>query len=63
MLLAAVVIWLVFAFVFWCMMAGAARGDVQVEVALDRAKSAPTDRRTSLVESAPVDSEPLSHAA
>ena len=62
MMLAAVVIWLVFAFVFWCMMAGAARGDVQVESALDRTKSAAGDRRTILVET-PTDSESLSHAA
>lgn len=39
MVLAAIVLWLLFAFVFWCMMAGATRGDLRMEAALDRAKA------------------------
>lgn len=62
MLLAAIAIWLVFAMVFWCMMAGAARGDEQIEAAIDRSKIVPTDRRAMLVEP-PSEGEPLTHAA
>ncbi len=61
MLLAAVVLWLLFAFVFWCMMAGATRGDVQLEAALDRAKADRAEKR-ALVDNTN-DQEPLSTAA
>lgn len=61
MLIAAIALWLVFAFAFWCMMVGATRGDVQMEAALDRAKAERTGTRP-LVDSAG-DQERLSTAA
>ena len=61
MLLAAIILWLLFAFVFWCMMAGATRGDLQIEAALDRTKAEREEKRT-LIEAAS-DQELLSDAA
>jgi hypothetical protein len=62
MLLAAIVLWLLIAFVFWCMMAGATRGDLQIEAALDRAKDGRVETRP-LIEEAAGDPESLSNAA
>lgn len=61
MVLAAIVLWLLFAFVFWCMLAGATRGDVQLESAIDRARMDRVDKRP-LVEGVN-DQERLSSAA
>ena len=61
MLLAAIVLWLLFAFIFWCMMAGATRGDLQLEAALDRTKADRVEKR-ALVDNT-TDKEPLSNAA
>ena len=61
MVLAAIALWLLFAFIFWCMMAGATRGDLQLEAALDRAKADRGEKRP-LVENSS-DKEQLSSAA
>jgi len=61
MVLAAIVLWLLFAFVFWCMMAGATRGDMQLEAALDRAKADRAEKCATVEK--PSDKEQLSTAA
>lgn len=60
-MLAAIVLWLLFAFVFWCMMAGATRGDAQLQAALDHTTSERGKEGTPAASAG--DHEPLSNAA
>jgi len=62
MLLAAIVLWLLLAFMFWCMMVGATQGDLQIQAALDRDRAGHAESR-GLVEDAGAEPESLSNAA
>jgi hypothetical protein len=63
MLLAAIILWLLFAFIFWCMMIGATRGDLQIGVAMDDRTKAKREEKRALVADIAGDQEPLSNAA
>jgi len=61
MVVVAIALWLVFAFVFWCMLAGATRGDLQIEAALERLQGDRGEQRSPMQDAA-VDQSTLSHA-